>query len=92
MADDAGSAWWRDAGIAAGLVAAKLIVRAFEARMLARTAAPGMVLVRSEPNGSVRMSRAPCQPASLGCLPCYCGTALRQAEALDRWLKLAKRA
>ena len=56
MADDARGAWWRDAGIGAGLVAAGMIVRAFQARMLTRTAAPGMVLVRSEPNCSVRMS------------------------------------
>ena len=56
MADGAGGAWWRDAGIAAGLVAAGLAVRAFEARMLTRTAVPGMILVSSEPDGSVRMS------------------------------------
>ena len=45
MADDAGGAWWRDAGIAARLVAVGVIIRAFEARILTRTAAPGMVLV-----------------------------------------------
>ena len=54
MADGAGGAWWRDAGIAAGL--AGLAVRAFEARMLTRTAVPGMILVSSEPDGSVSMS------------------------------------
>ena len=45
MADDAGGPWWRDAGIAARLVAVGVIIRAFEARILTRTAAPGMVLV-----------------------------------------------
>lgn len=56
MAQDAGGAWWRDVGIAAGFIAVGLVILALETRMLSRTAAPGMVLISSESNGAVRMS------------------------------------
>ena len=56
MAEDTGGAWWRDVGIALGFIVVGLIVLALEARLVTRTAAPGMVLVSSESGGSVRMS------------------------------------
>ncbi len=56
ITQDTGGAWWRDVGIAVGFIAVGLVLLALEMRMLTRTAAPGMVLVSSEPNGAVRMS------------------------------------
>ena len=56
MAQDAGGAWWRDVGIAIGLIVVGLFVLALETRALTRSASPGMVLISSDPNGAVRMS------------------------------------
>ena len=56
MAQDTGGAWWRDAGIAVGFIIVGLVVLALETRMLSRTATPGMALISSESNGTVRMS------------------------------------
>ena len=56
MADRVGSAWWRDVGIAVGLILVGLLVLAFEVRMFSRRSASGMVLLSSDPNGAVRMS------------------------------------
>ena len=56
VAEHTGGQWWRDAGIAIGLIAAGVIVLALEVRLLTGTAASGMVLLSSESNGTVRMS------------------------------------
>jgi len=56
MADHVGGAWWRDVGIAAAFIAVGVLILIFEARMLTRTAAPGMVLVSSDANGTVRLA------------------------------------
>jgi hypothetical protein len=56
MTEHAGGAWWRDVGIAVGFIVVGLLVLAFEARSLTRTASPGMVLISSDANGTVRLA------------------------------------
>ena len=56
MTGHIGGAFWQDVGIAAAFVVVGLIVLGLEARMVTRSATPGMVLVSSEPDGVVRMS------------------------------------
>lgn len=58
MAAHTGGALWRDVGIAAGLIAAGLLVLYLEVRQLTRAATPGMVLVSSGADGVVRLSLA----------------------------------
>lgn len=56
MVEHTGALLWRDVGIAVGLIIVGLFVLLLEFRSLTRTATPGMILVRSEPEGVVRMS------------------------------------
>lgn len=56
MADHAGGAWWRDVGISAGFIIIGALVLVLEARSLSRNASPGMVLVSSDANGTVRLA------------------------------------
>lgn len=56
VTEHTGGLWWRDVGVAIGLLAAGLVILALEVRLLTGTASSGMVLLSSESGGTVRMS------------------------------------
>ena len=56
MADETGAALWTYAGIVLALIAAGLVALVLEFRHLTRTATPGMLMLSSGAEGTVRLS------------------------------------